>query len=110
MSHLSTALAHCLPEFILAAGILFLVLFGAIRGKDSDGPVTEIAVGLLGIAIVIILLGGKTTAVVFNGAFIDDGFGRFMKVLTLVGSLVTLVMSQDFLGARKNRQISSFRF
>ena len=77
MSHLSTDLAHSLPEFILAAGILFLVLFGAIRGKDSDGPVTEIAAGLLGIAIVIILLGGKTTAVVFNGAFIDDGFGRF---------------------------------
>ncbi len=101
MSHLSTDLAHSLPEFILAAGILFLVLFGAIRGKDSDGPVTEIAAGLLGIAIVIILLGGKSTAVVFNGAFIDDGFGRFMKVLTLVGSLVTLVMSQDFLAREK---------
>ena len=107
MSHLSLALAHCLPEFILAAGTLFLVLLGALRGKESDGLVTEIAAGLLGAAIVVILLGGMTTAVVFGGAFIDDGFGRFMKVLTLAGSLVTLVMSQDFLAREK---IDKFEF
>jgi NADH-quinone oxidoreductase subunit N len=107
MSHLSAALAHCLPELILAAGILVLVLFGALRGKESGGPVTEIAAGLLGLAIVIIFLGSKTTAVVFDGAFIDDGFGRFMKVLTLVGSLVTLIMSQDFLAREK---IDKFEF
>ncbi len=107
MSHLSAALAHCLPELVLAAGILVLVLFGALRGKESGGPVTEIAAGLLGLAIVIIFLGSKTTAVVFDGAFIDDGFGRFMKVLTLAGSLVTLIMSQDFLGREK---IDKFEF
>ncbi|MGA3339302.1 MAG: NADH-quinone oxidoreductase subunit NuoN [Methylocella sp.] len=107
MSHLSAALAHCLPELILAAGILVLVLFGALRGKESGGPVTEIAAGLLGFAIVIIFLGSKTTAVVFDGAFIDDGFGRFMKVLTLAGSLVTLIMSQDFLVREK---IDKFEF
>ncbi|MGA9486520.1 MAG: NADH-quinone oxidoreductase subunit NuoN [Methylocella sp.] len=107
MSHLSAALAHCLPELILAAGILVLVLFGALRGKESGGPVTEIAAGLLGFAIVIIFLGSKTTAVVFDGAFIDDGFGRFMKVLTLAGSLVTLIMSQDFLAREK---IDKFEF
>jgi NADH-quinone oxidoreductase subunit N len=107
MSHLSASLAHCLPELILAAGILVLVLFGALRGKESGGPVTEIAAGLLGLAIVIIFLGSKTTAVVFDGAFIDDGFGRFMKVLTLAGSLVTLIMSQDFLAREK---IDKFEF
>ncbi|SFK14003.1 NADH-quinone oxidoreductase subunit NuoN [Methylocapsa palsarum] len=107
MAPLSFALAHSLPEVILAFGVLGLVLFGALRGTDSDGPATEIAVGLLGLAIVTILLGSHTTAVVFDGAFIDDGFGRFMKVLTLVGALVTLVMGQDFL-ARK--RIDKFEF
>ncbi|WP_036259799.1 NADH-quinone oxidoreductase subunit NuoN [Methylocapsa aurea] len=107
MASLSFALAHSLPEIILAAGVLVLVLLGALRGKDSDGPVTEIAVGLLGAAILAIALGGKTTAVVFDGAFIDDGFGRFMKVLTLAGSLVTLVMGQDFLVREK---IDKFEF
>ena len=66
MSHLSAALAHCLPELILAAGILVLVLFGALRGKESGGPVTEIAAGLLGLAIVMTIAvahGGMATAV-----------------------------------------------
>jgi NADH-quinone oxidoreductase subunit N len=107
MASLSSPLAHSLPELILAAGVLVLVLFGALRGKDSDGPVTEIAAGLLGIATVVILLGNKTNAVVFDGAFIDDSFGRFMKVLTLAGSLVTLIMSQDFLAHAK---IDTFEF
>ncbi|WOJ88469.1 NADH-quinone oxidoreductase subunit NuoN [Methylocapsa polymorpha] len=107
MAPLSFSIAHSLPEVILALGALFLVLFGAIRGKESDGPTTEIAVGLLGAAILAILLGAKTEAVVFDGAFIDDGFGRFMKVLTLLGSLVTLIMGQDFLEREK---IAKFEF
>jgi NADH-quinone oxidoreductase subunit N len=101
MSSLSSALAHCLPELILAVGAVGLVLVGAIRGKDSDGLVTELAVGLLCVAIAVIFLGTKTNAVVFHDAFIDDGFGRFMKVLTLAGSLVTLVISQEFLAHEK---------
>jgi NADH-quinone oxidoreductase subunit N len=101
MASFTSALAHCLPELILAAGVLILILLGAIRGKESSGPVTDIAAGLLAAAIVVIVLGAKTDAVVLSGAFIDDGFGRFMKVLTLSGSLVTLVMSQDFLAREK---------
>ncbi|MGH6795114.1 MAG: NADH-quinone oxidoreductase subunit NuoN, partial [Methylocella sp.] len=107
MASLSLALAHCLPELILAAGVLVLVLFGAIRGRESDRPVTEIAAGLLAAAIAVILLGGKSNAVVFNGALIDDEFGRFMQVLALAGSLVTLLMSQDFLVREK---IDKFEF
>ena len=93
--------AHALPELILAVGALFLLLFGAIRGKESDGPVTEIAIGVLGLAIVVILLNAHAKAIVFDGAFIDDGFGRFMKVLTLVGSIVTLLMGQSFLARER---------
>ena len=37
----------------------------------------------------------------FGGAFITDAFARFMKVLTLVGSVVTLVMSIGFAKAEK---------
>ena len=100
-SPMSLNFAHSLPELILAVGALFLLLFGAIRGKESDGPVTEIAVGVLGLAIVVILLDSKTHAVVYDGMFVDDAFGRFMKVLTVGGSLVTLLMGQRFLAREK---------
>ena len=94
-------ISHALPELLLAVGALFLLLFGAIRGKESDGPVTEIGVGVLGFAIVVILLNTHAKVTVFHGAFIDDPFGRFMKVLTLIGSIVTLLMGQSFLAREK---------
>ena len=75
-----------------------LVLIGAFRGKDDDGPMTEFAVAVLGAALVAILLGHHRAAgVVFDGAFIDDDFADFMKILSLVGSIVILLMSGDFL-------------
>ena len=98
---MSFNIAHSLPELILAVGALFLLLFGAIRGKENDGPVTEIAVGVLGAAILAILLGSHAKAIVFEGAFIDDAFGRYMKVLALVGAVVTLLMGQSFLAREK---------
>jgi NADH-quinone oxidoreductase subunit N len=106
MIPLNFALAHSLPEFVLAIGALALILAGAIRGESSDRLITEIAIGVLGLGIVI-LLGGKGTAPIFDGAFIDDGFGRFMKVLSYTGSLVTLLMAQDFLAREK---IDKFEF
>ncbi len=98
---MSLNIAHSLPELFLAVGALFLLLFGALRGRDSDGPVTEIAVGILGLAIAVLLIGSKSKAIVFDGMFVDDAFGRFMKVLALVGSLVTLLMGQGFLAREK---------
>lgn len=107
LSPVSFAFAHSLPELILALGALFLLLFGAIRGKESDGPATEIAIGVLGLATLILIIGTKSKALIFDGAFVDDAFGRFMKVLTLLGSLTTLLMGQNFLAREK---IDKFEF
>jgi NADH-quinone oxidoreductase subunit N len=104
---LSFAFAHSLPEIILALGALTLVVVGAIRGRESDGPMTELAVGIIGLAILAILLSAKSTAIVFDGAFIDDAFGRFMKILALSGSLVSLIIGQDYLAREK---IDKFEF
>ena len=106
MIPLHLALARCLPELVLAIGALALILVGAIRAKTSDRLITEIAVGVLGLAI-LILLGGRGTATVFDGAFIDDPFGQFMKVLSYTGSLVTLLIAQDFMAREK---IDKFEF
>jgi NADH-quinone oxidoreductase subunit N len=100
MIPLNLELAHALPETILAIGILVLLLFGAIRGKDTDGPMSELSIGVLGLALVTILLSHNwPDGVVFDNAFIDDSFGDFMKVLSLIGSIVTLLMAGDFFRA-----------
>ncbi len=98
MNSISLELAHALPEAILAIGGVLLVLLGAFRGKDDDGPMSEFAVAVLGAALVAVLLGHHREAgVVFSGAFIDDDFADFMKILSLGGSIVVLLMSGDFL-------------
>ena len=96
MTPASFTIAHALPEVILAASVLVLLLVGALRGERSAGLVAELAIGVLALAIVVIFIGAKSRGAVFDDAYIDDGFARFMKVLALAGSLVSLVLSRDF--------------
>jgi len=88
---------HFLPEVILAIGVLALILVGAWRGDRSYGLVSELAVGLLGVALLSIVLSTHPEASVFDDAYIDDGFSRFVKGLTLAASLFTILLSTDFL-------------
>ncbi len=90
-----------LPEAVLALGTLALVLYGALRGERSYGLVTEIAVGLLGLVFILLVAKNRPMGVTFYGAFADDAFTRFMSALALVGSLVTLLLSIEFM--RKER-------
>ena len=49
----------------------------------------------------------REAAATFFGAFVDDPFSRFMKALALIGSLVTLLLSIDFM---RNEKIGGFEF
>jgi len=108
METLQLALVHALPEVILEVGVIVMVLVGAFRGKADDGPMSEIAVLLLGAALVaIVLKTAGVSGVVFDNAFVDDRFGDFMKVLALIGSIVTLLMAGDFF---RGEGINKFEF
>jgi NADH-quinone oxidoreductase subunit N len=99
------ALSHCPPEVILAIGVLALILVGALRAR-AEFIITELAVGILGLAL-LSLFSGKANAVLFGGAFIDDGFGRFAKGLCYFASIVTLLIAHHFLVREK---INKFEF
>src|SRR5271169_5924263 len=96
-----------LPELILSIGVLALILVGALRGEKSVWLVTEIAVALLGVALIVVVFDKKTEGVTFYGAFTNDAFARFMKALALAGSLATLLLSIDFMRSHK---IGGFEF
>ncbi|RNJ51295.1 NADH-quinone oxidoreductase subunit NuoN [Methylocystis hirsuta] len=88
---------HFLPETILAVGVMALILIGAFRGERGFGLVDEMAVGILGLALVAIALSSTPDTSIFDGAYIDDGFSRFMKALTLIGAIVSILLSVDWL-------------
>src|ERR1700710_1515830 len=92
-----------LPELVLAAGAMVLLMIGAYRGPQTTGLVTWLAVCLLVAtgALELLLPAGKLTT--FGGSFIVDDFARFLKVLALIGSAVTLVLSMEFLADPSRR-------
>jgi NADH-quinone oxidoreductase subunit N len=101
------AFSPALPEIILAAGALVLILVGAYRGERSSPLVNAGALALLVIALVALLLLPPGRLETFSGAFLVDGFARFMKALTLLASIAAIVMSSDFL---RRQRIDRFEF
>lgn len=96
--------APALPEILLAVGALALVLIGAFRGEKSFGLINTLAFFMLAFVGVLIAMQDAATVSAFNGAFISDSFGRFMKIAVLIGSAVTLMISGDYLKATGSQQ------
>jgi NADH-quinone oxidoreductase subunit N len=92
-----------LPELVLAVGAMALLMLGAYRGQGTTALVTGLAVCLLITTGVLELMlpAGKLTT--FGGSFIVDDFARFLKVLALIGSVATLVLSAEFLSDPSGR-------
>src|SRR5690606_33533000 len=97
---LASSLSLATPELILAIGALALLMIGVFSGERANTTVTGLAVALL-IASGAWLLVFTGDGVGFGGSFVSDGFGRFMKLLALIGSAVTLVMSVGFAKAER---------
>ncbi len=89
-----------IPELLLAVGAMALLMFGVFTGERSAPSITGISVGLLaGVALILFL--GDGTQLVFDRAFIVDGFARFMKIATLIGSAFAIAMSVGFARAER---------
>src|ERR1700680_2278770 len=89
-----------LPEIVLAVGALGLLLIGAYGGERMTPLITGLSIGLIVIAGGVLLLYPQQGAS-FSGAFVLDPFARLMKVLTLIGSGVAIVMSIGYLRSAK---------
>jgi NADH-quinone oxidoreductase subunit N len=92
-----------LPELVLAAGAMVLLMIGAFRGQQTTALVTGLAICLLIVVGVLELTlpAGKLTT--FGGSFIVDNFARFLKILALIGSAVTLILSREYLSDPSRR-------
>src|ERR1700754_4169728 len=92
-----------LPELVLAGGAMVLLMLGAYRGQETTRLVTALAVGLLVVVglLELMLPVGKLTT--FGGSFIVDDFARFLKILALIGSAATLILSSEFLSDPSRR-------
>jgi NADH-quinone oxidoreductase subunit N len=92
-----------LPELLLLTGAMVLLMIGAYGGQRTTGLITALAVVLLVATGAAELMLPKGKLVTFGGAFIVDDFARFLKVLALAGSAITLIMAREFLSDPSRR-------
>src|SRR5258705_2363819 len=76
-----------LPELVLAAGAMVLLMLGAYRGQQTTSLVTGLAICLLVLTggLELLLPAGKLTT--FSGGFIFDGLSRLLENLGPVGTV-----------------------
>lgn len=91
------ALLPALPEIILAIGAMALLMLGVFTGEKSLRTVSALAVLLLLGAAFAVLPGYHDTVVTFGGMFVSDTFGGFCKILILIGSAISIIISVDYL-------------
>ena len=99
--------APLLPEIVLAVGTLVLLLVGAFSSNRSSVTVTWLSLILMVITAGLIIYQSSETVEMFNKTLIIDSYGRFIKILILIGSGVALFMSIDQL---RQSQILKFEY
>ncbi len=97
---LLASLTLATPEIALAVGAMVLLMIGVFSGERANTTVTGLAVALL-VAVAAWGLLFPQEGLGFGGSFVSDSFSRFMKVLALAGSAITLIMSVGFARAER---------
>ena len=97
MQTLLAAYAPLWPELLIAVGAMTLLMLGVARPEtEANARVTGwLAIGLLVVAGYLVARQPLPATTLFEGAFVVDGFARFMKLLVLGGSAVALMLSFD---------------
>jgi NADH-quinone oxidoreductase subunit N len=99
-----SSMTQALPEIILAAGAMALLLLGAYRERTDSAISIASVVLLVAVAFVVTVIPNGT---IFGTSFILDDYARFLKVLAYLGSAFAIVMSLDY-QAKERQQIFEY--
>ncbi len=91
-----------LPEIFVSFSIMFLLILGVFK-KNSSKFIQNISLLVLLITAVIIFNEtlGIEEIILFNGSVIIDYLSSFMKIVTLLATFLTLVISSNYLKSLK---------
>src|ERR1700741_4115794 len=87
----------------MALNAMVLLMLGDYRGQGRTelGPALAVCLLVENGVLELMLPAGKLTT--FGGSFIVDDFARFLKIVALIGSVATLVLSVEFLSDPSRR-------
>ncbi len=97
-----------LPEIVLAAAGLALLMVGVfLRGETTERIAWLSVLVLIVTGVLLLWAPPPGTQTAFQGLYVVDRFARFLKVLVLLGSALTIIMSLDYI-ARENMRRFEF--
>ncbi len=98
---ISSDISVVLPEIVLAVYAMAALIFAVYTSKDKSAGLLVWVTSAIFVAVALwIGLGANGTDTAFNGAFIDDRFARFAKVVILLSAAAVMVMGQEFMAKR----------
>ncbi len=84
------------PEIFLACSALALLLLGVFRGDGATRLVSHLAAASLLVTAILVLGHSGARTYAFDGLFVVDGFGVFMKTLVLIGAAAVVMVGQGY--------------
>ena len=95
-----------LPEIVLSVSGLAILLFGVLQKKGNPAvPCTLLAI--LAMLVTGVLVIGSADGVGYHRVFVGDSFARFMKILSLAGAILSLLLALDY---NRHEGIARFEF
>ena len=90
-----------LPEIVLFAAGLVLLVVGALRESEGARGLTPITVLVLLVCAALVFGGGGETQIGLGGHFVFDRFAVYLKVVILLAAAVSLLLAGDYLNDEK---------
>jgi NADH-quinone oxidoreductase subunit N len=84
-----------LPEAILGAGALVLLIVVAWAGDGRTKLVSRLAVALLAAAGVSLLCPASHSGIAFGGLYVADDFAAFAKTLIYIAAAIAIIIAPD---------------
>ncbi|HEX6956829.1 MAG TPA: NADH-quinone oxidoreductase subunit NuoN [Ferrovibrio sp.] len=91
------ALAPVYPEVWLALAAMALLMLGVFQGDKSTRLVSWLAVLALAVTAVLLSMQPGAATTTFGGMFVADSFSRFSKMLVLLGSAFSIILSIGYI-------------
>ena len=85
------------PELTLTAGLLVLLIAGLFVPRERQAAVVWAGIVVLGATLAALIPQAGRDITIANGVFVVDGFALFIKVVAIVGAMITLEMSRHWL-------------
>jgi NADH-quinone oxidoreductase subunit N len=104
---MTQSLLLILPEIVVAASGLLLLMLGVFRRGDSTRLVSWLVVAVLIVVTVLVLTASGQTSHAFGDLFVTDRYAAFLKVLVLLSAAATMLMS---LGYMEREQMARFEY